>query len=434
MAVLDHGRRVVRSARVAYAGARIYLGYKRVQRRVRNWPADRRTAAWTHEHDVAAARLYRLAVDLKGLLIKTGQFVGTRSDVFPDAYVRELSKLQDRVPPRPARLVRATIEEELGAPVETLFARFDNRPIAAASLAQVHRARLPDGRDVAVKVQYPEVAALVRLDLRNLRFMVGEVAKREPSFDYRAIVEELARQIPLELDFMREAEMMRRVRDNLRELPGIVIPRPVEGLVSRRVLVSEFLEGQRLLDGATGLPAGEGERLARLVAGAFGHQVMIDGLFQADPHPGNLLLLPGGRVGLLDFGLTKELPPAVRYGFARLVVAAGDRDVPRILDAFRELGLRTKSDAPEAVLPLIELFFDPRDLTPDRGTRFRERQTSALGRNPVEALPGDLILLGRVVGLLRGVSASLGTPLRPMEMLRPYAEQLLEGGQGNARK
>jgi aarF domain-containing kinase len=324
-------------------------------------------------------------------------------------------------------MVRETIERELGAPVDSLFVRFDDRPIAAASLAQVHRATLPDGREVAVKVQYPEVGALVRLDLRNLRFMVGEVAKREPSFDYRAIVEELARQIPLELDFVREAEMMRRVRENLRAMAGIVIPRPVEGLVSRRVLVSEFLEGERLLEGAKGLPAAEGERLARLVAGAFGHQVLIDGLFQADPHPGNLLLLPGGRVGLLDFGLTKELPDDVRHGFARLVVAAGDRDVPRILAAFRELGLKTKSDAPDAVLPLIELFFDPRELAPDRGTRFRERQSSALGRNPVEALPGDLILLGRVVGLLRGVSASLGTPLRPMDMLRPYAERLLAG-------
>jgi aarF domain-containing kinase len=211
---------------------------------------------------------------------------------------------------------------------------------------------------------------------------------------------------------------------NLASLGGITVPGVVEGMVSRRVLVTEYLHGRRLLDPA-GLPPGfDGPELARRIAGAYGHQIMVDGLFQADPHPGNILLLPDSRVALLDFGLTKELPREVQAGFAQLVVASADRDVAGVLAAFRALGVRTKSDGPEDVLALVSLFFDSREIG-SGGADYRRRTTTTLARNPVEAIPGDLVLLGRVVGLLRGVSSSLGSPLSPMQMLKPYAEALL---------
>ena len=388
---------------------------------MRKLPPEEASAQWDRRHEQFAESLYQLAIDLKGLYIKTGQFIGTRSDIVPVQYSRSLSRLQDQVPPRPVAEVRETIERELGKPVAELFATFDDTALGAASLAQVHRATLHDGREVVVKVQYPEVAALVRLDIRNLRTMVGLVARREPNFDYRAIVNEIAAQVPLELDFVREAEMTRRIRANLAEIAGIVVPRVIEGYVSEKVLVTEFLDGARLLDASRHHELGADPLvLAQMIAGAYGHQIMVDGLFQADPHPGNILVLPGGRVGLLDFGLTKELPMSSRLGFARLVVAVGERDAAGISEAFRELGVRTKSDDPAELLSLMQLFFDAR---PKRGGPID--RDGALKRNPVEAIPGDLVLLGRVVGLLRGVCASLGTPLSPMQMLRPYAERAL---------
>ncbi len=424
--MFENVRRARRSLRVVRTGARVYLGYKRTQRRVRGKTAEAAAADWERRHEQSAELLYRLAIDLKGMYIKMGQFIGTRSDVAPAAYVRSLSRLQDKVPPRPPWQVRATIEQQFGRPASELFRWFDDTPLGSASLAQVHRATLRDGRDVVVKVQYREVAELVRLDLRNLRTTVGLVARREPNFDYRAVVNEMAAQIPLELDFVREAEMTRRVGENLREIRGVVVPRVVEEMVRPKALVTEYVDGARLLDRQRIESMGiDRPALAQTIAGAYGHQIMIDGLFQADPHPGNILVLPGGTVALLDFGLTKELPDPMRLGFARLVVASGDRDPAGILAAFRELGVRTKSNEPGEVLGLMSLFFEARPIDEDRPLTMGDR-SAALSRNPVEAIPGDLVLLGRVVGLLRGVCSSLGAPLSPMQLLRPYAERALE--------
>lgn len=421
--MFENVKRLRRSARVVRTGAAIYLGYKRTQRKARKLEPEAAAAEWERRHEQAAERLYRLAVDLKGLYIKTGQFVGTRSDIAPVPYTRSLSRLQDSVPPRPVAEVRHTIEQSFHTPVEELFATFDDSPLAAASLAQVHRATLHDGREVVVKVQYPEVAALVRLDVRNLRTMVGFVARREPNFDYRAIVNEIGEQVPLELDFVREAEMTRRIGANLRDIPGVLVPTVVDEFVRPKVLVTEYIHGARLLDREriNGMSVDHIE-LAQTIASAYGHQIMVDGLFQADPHPGNILVLPGGRAALLDFGLTKELPQAARIGFARLVIASGDRNPEGIVQAFRELGVRTKSDDPGSLLSLMAVLFDARPLD---GARGPGRQREAIRANPVEAIPGDLVLLGRVIGLLRGVSASLGTPLSPMQMLRPHAERAL---------
>lgn len=430
MHIGDELQRAGRTLRVGRSAAGIYLQYKLTQRRNRRAPKRLADARWARAHELAATDVYRLAVELKGLYIKVGQFISTRADIAPEPYVRILSRLQDAVPPRPVEMVETVMREDLGTTPDEAFATFDPEPVAAASLAQVHRATLHDGRTVAVKVLYPEVAGLVRLDLRNLRTLARIVAWREPSFDYRTIVDELARQFPLEVDFEREAEMTRHVAAHLEGFPRIVVPRVVTELSSGRMVVTEFLHGQRILGAhVDALPQAEREVLAAEIAGAFGHQILVDGLFQADPHPGNLLLLDDGRVGLLDFGLTKELPQAMRIAFARLVVAASARDPMGVVSAFRELGVRAQSDDPQELLALSSLFFDSRPLGETRGQAARGR-SQTLARNPVEAIPGDLVLLGRVVGLLRGVCASMGVSLSPMDMLRPYAEQALESKDG----
>lgn len=415
-----------RTARFGRDVVIIYAGYKWTQRRVRGRSAAAKAAAYTAQHERAARRIYHLAVDLKGLNIKTGQFIGARADIVPPPFVRWLGRLHDRVPPRPVALIRKTLEAELGRPIDQLFARFDDEPLAAASLAQVHRARLHDGREVAVKVQYPEVEELVHLDLRNTRTVVHLVARREPNFDYRAVLGELERELPHELNFVREAEMIRRVAANLRAVPDVALPDVIDDLLSRRVLVTTFIDGAQVLD----LPALERMgvdrvHVARTLAGAYGRQILTDGLFQADPHPGNIIVRPDGVVVLIDFGLTKELPPAVRMGFARLVVASARHDPAAVLTAFEELGIRTRHDEHASILTLVRLLFDERPILGDPS--IVQRSEEALSYNPINAVPGDLILLGRVIGLLRGVAASLRAPFTPMEMLLPYAEAVLKG-------
>lgn len=403
---------------------RIYLRYKRVQRRVRGKPEVVANGAWLHAHERSAEELYQLAVGLKGLLIKVGQFAGTRADIAPPPYVRSLSRLQDAVPPRPMDEVRGVVESGLGARLEELFATFDEQPIAAASLAQVHRATLKDGRRVAVKVQYPEVGELVTLDLRNLRLLARLVAWREPGFDYRAIVDELERELPKEVDFVREAEMTRQVGKNLAAVAGVVVPGVVDGMVARRVLVTEFLVGEKLVGPRSAELSAQGRsELARLMADAYGRQILLDGLFQADPHPGNLLLLEDGRIGLVDFGLTKALPERVRLGFARLVVGVAERNPATVMAAFGELNVGMGSDNPQDLLTLSQLFFETREGQP--GSALQRERTEALNRSPVKALPGDLVLLGRVVGLLRGICASLDVDLSPSAMLLPFAREAL---------
>ena len=290
--------RARRSTRFARDATLIYAGYKWTQRRSRGLSAEQRDRLYDRQHVRAAKRLYRLAVDLKGMNIKTGQFIGTRADLAPPAYVEWLGKLQDQVPPRPFALVRRIVEQELGEPVERLFARFDPEPIGAASLAQVHRATLSDGREVAVKVQYPEVEQLVLIDLANTTRIVNLLARTEPNFDYRSVLAELSVEVPRELDFVREGEMLRLVAANLAHLDQIVLPEVIAGYNTRRVLVTTYLRGVRVLD-IEGIRAMgvEPERVAWLLAGAYGHQILGDGIFQADPHPGNILVLPDGRVG-----------------------------------------------------------------------------------------------------------------------------------------
>ncbi|MEE9277307.1 MAG: AarF/ABC1/UbiB kinase family protein [Dehalococcoidia bacterium] len=410
--------------RTAFA---VYWGYKRTQRRVRGLAAPEAAAVWADRHDQAATRLYNLAVALKGLYIKSGQFIGTRADIVPPAFVFHLGKLQDRVPPRPVAGIRATIEREFGRPLEQLFAAFDDAPLAAASLAQVHRARLPDGRDVAVKVQYPEVEDLIALDIRDLRAIVRLLAWREPRFDYRGVLAEVAREIPRELDFVHEAEMLRRVKANLQSQANVIFPDIVDDLLTRRVLVTTYVDGAGILDKQAvdrlGLDRSE---IMRTLAAAYGRQIIVDGLFQADPHPGNILVRPDGKIALLDFGLTKELPQRTRLGFARLVLAAHRRDADAVLAAFRDLGIKTRHEEPQSLLMFVQLLLDARPVLND--AMIVQQSQAALEYNPIQTVPPDLVLIGRVIGLLRGVTASLGVSFTPMQMLLPYAEEVLDEG------
>jgi predicted unusual protein kinase regulating ubiquinone biosynthesis (AarF/ABC1/UbiB family) len=229
--------------------------------------------------------------------------------------------------------------------------------------------------------------------------------------------------VPLELDFVREAEMTQRIARNLADVPGIVVPSVIEGLVYPKVMVLEYLDGRRMFAPGASIPEDvDGPALAERITAAFGHQIMFDGVFQADPHPGNLLLLPDGRVAIIDFGLTKELPAPLRLAFCQLVVAVAARDFPGVRAALAGLGVKLRKDDPAEVMDLLQLVLGPREAGVQA---FRATHRQALARNPVEALPEDLILLGRVIGLLRGVCASLGAPLTPMEMLRPHAERAL---------
>ena len=211
--------RVRRFTVVSWNFALIYLRYKRIQRNTKLSAAEKE-ARYAREHERNARRLYNTAARMQGLLIKTCQFISSRADVAPPEYVAILGHLQDRVPARSYPAIAAQIERELGEPPEVLFREFSRTPVAAASLAQVHRATTQDGRDVAVKVQYPDIERVVETDLRNMSFLVRLLARIEPEFDYRVLFDEYAKYTPKELDFHLEGRSGERVAKDLAQTCG----------------------------------------------------------------------------------------------------------------------------------------------------------------------------------------------------------------------
>jgi ubiquinone biosynthesis protein len=265
--------------------------------------------------------------------IKLGQGLSLRWDLLPAAYREALSQLHSDVPPFPSSQAAATVDAAFGQPLHALFAEFDPNPLAAASVAQIHRARLHDGREVVVKITRPGIQAQVHADLRLLRrtVRIAQVAwpplRRQRPVE---LVDELSQFMHAEIDMRHEAQNMRRMAPVLDPLPGVALPHVIEPLVSREVLVQELSHGQRL-EAHYGTP--QAPALADALLGAYLHQLFVAGVFHADPHPGNLFVLDDGRLCFHDFGSIGVLDPAARLALAGLVEAIAANEGADVLDA-----------------------------------------------------------------------------------------------------
>ena len=291
------------------------------------------------------------------MLIKASQFIATRADLLPDEWVSTLAGLHDRVPPRPFAMIKHRIETDLGKPLDRVFSEFAETPIASASLAQVHRARLHDGRLCAVKVQYPGIDGIVRADLGNLTFVLKVLAWLEPNFDFRIIAREALKYVPMELDFLHEADNCDTIRHNFALDPEVIVPEVYREFTTRRVLTMEFIEGIKITRVEELEAAGiDKHAVAQKLTEVFCAQILRDGFFHADPHPGNILVQPGPKLVLLDFGLAKDFPPAFRDGIVRLTFAILSNDKDAMVRAFTELGFRTRNGSSDTLVSLAEAF------------------------------------------------------------------------------
>lgn len=407
----------------------IYLSYKRVQRK-KGLSQEERDLAYSRVHQQSAERIYRLGTRMEGLMIKTCQFISSRADVAPPEYVAVLSRLQDRVKPRRWSEVVAQVTHELGAHPDAIFESFERRPLASASLAQVHRARTKDGRDVAVKVQYTGIARVIETDLHNVALLVKILAKLEKNFDFTIFMDEVCRTVPRELDFQLEGQSAERVAANLAHRRDIRIPKIHWDLSARRVLTMEYIQATKISDIPALLDQGiDPNHVAQIMTEAYCEQILIHGYFHADPHPGNLFVLPGPVVVFLDFGLSKELPSEFRQNYAKLTVAIMSQDEMAMVEALRAIGFRTKSDDPQALIALGASFFEmsgpeakayvDADVMPE----VNERLARILSANPVTEIPADILLIFRVIGLMSGLQKRLDSRVNLANTILPYAEE-----------
>jgi predicted unusual protein kinase regulating ubiquinone biosynthesis (AarF/ABC1/UbiB family) len=410
--------RLSRTAKVARAGARIWGMYK-VPAYARR--ALRRPEPTDHElaptHARAAQALLRLALELRGVTIKLCQVIGTRSDVFPPEIVVAMKQCHDAVPPQSFEVVRDTIERELGQPLGAIFAELDHSPLASASLAQVHRGRLLDGREVAVKVQYPDIAERVVVDLANIRraCKVYEIFDPRP-VELSPLLEELAKHLELELDFTREAQSAARVRELFAGDPGVFVPAVHAEVSTRRVLVMELASGIKVDDKAALEDGGfSPDDVMQDLMRVYVRMIMGAGFFHADPHPGNLLVRRGPtgeqQIVLLDFGLAKELPEGFGLGLFELMFSMMTMNEAAMIRAFTELGFETKTGDPRTFVGLAARMMRRSHSGKFEGELTEEMTDelfAAIRENPVVRVPSDFVLVGRSFGLLSGIAHTLG--------------------------
>lgn len=422
-------RMLYRTMVVLWAALLIYLGYKWTGLLNRRSSPEAARARSSRQHRSSAQRFLRLATRLQGLLIKAGQLVGARADLFPEEYVKVLSVLQDEVPPRPFARVRPVIEAELGRPLGELFAELEPTPVASASLAQVHRGVLRNGTVVAVKVQYPDIERTVEVDLRNIAILARwfrRLVLRDFAID--SLVDELRTTVRLELDFRQEARNAEELARRFQRVPHILVPRMYREHTSRRLLLMEYIEGVKITDPqAVAVAGGSAEKILLLILDAYLQQILLNGFFHADPHPGNLLVQPGPRVVLLDFGMVRRLSPEFLRAFVRLTWATTMGDGGAIADALVGLGFRTRNGDP-AVLQAVgetvtrsmsDVESDARDLT----RRMNQEMFTILRANPLVQVPQEFLLLSRALGLLNGLGAQLGVRVDVSYWMALYAAQ-----------
>ncbi len=424
--------RFYRARRIGTTFGRIYLGIRAnrfIAERLR--PSDM-PERWTRFNAASAKSIYEAAIELRGLILKGCQFLGSRADVLPREYVDVLSKLQDRVPAKPFSVVKKTIERELDCNLEDIFTSIEQQPIAAASLAQVHEARLKSGERVAVKVQYPEIEALIRSDLANLRMLFRTVDFMERDFDLMPLVDELASYVPRELNFVNEGHNAETVGRMFAGRDDVAVPRIHWQLTSRRVLVMEFIEGIKITDVAGLRAAGlDTNQVAQRLAEAYCEQILGHGFFHADPHPGNILVQRREdgtpRLVLLDFGLAKDLPPRFREGVVAFTAALVQGRPKEMAQALVDLGFETRRGGPEALTAIASFVLEAATRLRERG--FLDRDFAAeLGRelseqvraNPVVRMPSHLVLVGRVLGLLSGVNRTLESRVDLLKTILPW--------------
>lgn len=389
---------------------------------------------WRRLHAKSADRFYRLAVRMRGGLIKVGQIISTRVDLMPAEWTSRLASLQDQVEPTPWPVIERRLTHELGAPPHTVFASIDQDAVAAASFGQVHRATTKDGRAVALKVQYEDVRLKLQCDMFVLRCAVPLFNIFVPKVRLRTIYEEIRAALETELDYRQEAEYTRRIGANLRALPHVFVPEVVEEYTTQFVICTTYFDGFKVTDAARREQEGlETRDVIEKILGAYAQMFFVDGVFQSDPHPGNLLLRrgpEGAEICILDFGQAKVLPREFQRKLVQASIAFMGRDVDNFARAVVALGLMNARDV-EVAKPILREFFEeifelsPTELKKLDAQAIKAKLQDVLARIEGVTIPQDIVLYGRAFSLLAGVVAALDPDVNGLIVAKPMIMKAL---------
>jgi predicted unusual protein kinase regulating ubiquinone biosynthesis (AarF/ABC1/UbiB family) len=410
-----------------------------------------------------ARRFHLLAVDLGGLMIKVGQFMSSRLDVLPPEITKELEGLQDEVPAVAFPAIRALAEAELGVPLEVAYSYVDPVPLAAASLGQAHRATLSDAdaeatglSQVVVKIQRPGIDQIVEVDLRALRRVGGWLSRIRlvsDRVDAPALVEEFAGTSLEEIDYLHEAANAERFAQDFAGDARVSVPEIVWERTTRRVLTLEDVTAIKLNDieglRAAGIEPGE---VALAFASVMFDQLFKDGFFHADPHPGNIFVTPhtdldgaadpatpAWHLTFIDFGMMGEVPPGLRKGLRRVLIAAASRDGKGMVDGIREVGvLLPSADTAELERAMTKLFArfggmgfaELQEVDPREFRAFAIEFGDVVRSLPFQ-FPENFLLIIRAMSLVSGNCSSLNPAFNIWDAVEPYAGQLIRQEGGN---
>ncbi len=410
------------------------------------WENARRPAVYGKN----AKKLKQLLLSLQGIFIKAGQLISILSNFLPDYFRRELEELQDKIPPRPLSEIYERIHKEFGKDPDLLFAEFNHKPIASASLAQVHLARLQDGRPVAVKVQYLDIEANTKIDLQTIKRLLSFYGFFLRIKGLGNLHGQFSEMIKEELDFRLEAEHIETIAANFEGDPHVFFPRVIHELSSERVLTTEFMPGVNISDLEKLAEQNiDRQALAERVVTAYCQMIFRDGIYHADPHPGNILVQPDGSIVFVDFGAVARLSEEMKKGIIEFFQGVLKRDNDQISAALQQMGVIALHEDTRHVERLVDYVYsrflkqmnieswslsdihvsmqDKLDMVVD----FSEMDISLRELMEIFQIPKDLVLLSRTLILLLGLCTSLSPGMNPMKTIRPYLEAFVFGHDKN---
>jgi ubiquinone biosynthesis protein len=375
-------------------------------------------------------RIRLVLEDLGPTFVKLGQLASTRSDLLPDSIIQELVKLQDQVPPFPSEVARSILAEELDMPVEEIFERFDDIPVAAASIGQVHLGRLKSGEEVAVKIQRPDALQTITRDLGILRNLMVLAEKRwEWARRYQMVrlVEEFSKSLLAEMDYSREGRNTEKIALQFQNDAHIFIPQIHWQYTSSRVMTMEYVEGVTLSQSERLEESGfDLQLIAKRFVNAMLHQMFIEGFFHADPHPGNLLVRKDGSLAFLDFGMVGRISEDMKHHLSELIIALMRKNTDSMVRAILRLGLLPEDNDMDSLRKDLDILRDEYYDIPfsEIGIGKALNDLFGVAQRHAIVMPPDLTLLGKALLTMEGVIQKLDPSLSIIDMAEPFGRKL----------